>query len=86
MSTFAVLDSAAIRFRYRVGDGSWFEFTDLDSGAVWDVSPYAVGVTEVQITHRGTSLSCGPDWKTSKAGKCAVGDRPFYLDDIAITP
>ena len=86
VQSFVVVGDEAIKFRYRAGNGPWFQWNSLPGNAAYDVSQYVVGVTEVQITNAGTSLACGPDFKTSQNVPCPVGLPPFYVDDFSILP
>jgi hypothetical protein len=86
LHTVAVVGDAPIKVRYRVGNGPWFQWNSLAGNTVWDFSAHVIGATEVQITHAGTSLSCGLDWEAGGPGGCPVGAASVFLDDIAISP
>jgi hypothetical protein len=86
LHSFAVLRPTAVKVRYRTGNGPWMQWDALAGPAVYDVSAYAVGVTEVQVTNAGTSFACGPDFKAAGPGPCPADYTPYFVDDFSISP
>ncbi len=83
--SFANVYTVPVKFRFRTGNGPWFQWNSLGGNTIWDVSAHVVGATEVQVTSAGTSLSCGPNWLTSNPPSCPVG-AVYYVDDFSISP
>ena len=86
MHSFANVGAEDIKFRYKAGDGQWYQWNSMAGNTIWDVSAYVVNVTEVQITNAGTSFSCGVDWEAGGPGGCMIDYQAFFVDDFSISP
>jgi hypothetical protein len=84
--SFANVGDESVKFRYRTGNGPWFQWNALAGHTIWNVGAYVVNVTEVQITNSGTSLSCGTDWLTAEPPNCPQAIPPIFVDDFSISP